>query len=220
MSSVVFVDATQRRRLKRTLLCFAFSIFLAASTSALGQPRIGAPAPALIVTTPGGQSVDLSTLKGRVVLVNFWATWCGPCLEELPIIEKFYRKHHKSGFEVVALSIDIGGAQQRAKTIIGSFPFHGALLSAASKNGFGKPEFVPLSYLIDARGVVREAFEGGIEARDMNETVLPLLKETAVQPHMPEETSVEPKIPEPKGSATNVSASPVAAAHDPRALIQ
>lgn len=55
---------------------------------------------------PGGGDLDLAALRGKPLLVNFWATWCPPCIEELPLIDAFYRQHAASGWQVVGLAID------------------------------------------------------------------------------------------------------------------
>jgi peroxiredoxin len=58
------------------------------------------------VPTPGGDKFRLADQRGKVVMVNFWATWCPPCLEEMPAMERLYRKHKDAGFTLVAISVD------------------------------------------------------------------------------------------------------------------
>ena len=58
------------------------------------------------VPTPGGEMFRLGDQRGKVVMVNFWATWCPPCLEEMPAMERLYRKHKEAGFTLVAISVD------------------------------------------------------------------------------------------------------------------
>ena len=58
------------------------------------------------VPTPGGETFRLGEQRGKVVMVNFWATWCPPCLEEMPAMERLYRKHKDAGFTLVAISVD------------------------------------------------------------------------------------------------------------------
>jgi peroxiredoxin len=58
------------------------------------------------VPTPGGETFRLGDQRGKVVMVNFWATWCPPCLEEMPAMERLYRKHKDAGFTLVAISVD------------------------------------------------------------------------------------------------------------------
>ena len=65
-------------------------------------PKVGQPAPDFTVTTFGGHTVKLADLKGDVIILNFWATWCGPCRAELPLLEAYFKAYSKNGFQVLA----------------------------------------------------------------------------------------------------------------------
>jgi cytochrome c biogenesis protein CcmG, thiol:disulfide interchange protein DsbE len=161
--------------LQSALAVLAAFLLAAGSHLALAEPAIHEPAPELSVETADGRPFDLASMRGKVVLVNFWATWCAPCIEELPAIGKFWADHRAQGFEVIALSIDRPKDREKAKKLIAKLPFKSALLTDVTRNGFGTPEAVPVSFLIDARGVVRDKFVN-IDKELLDETVLPLLK--------------------------------------------
>jgi len=144
-------------------------------------PALAEPAPkqhvaALTVETLGADKFDLSTMRGKVVLVNFWATWCAPCLAEMPAIAGFYKKHREEGFEVIALSLDKPAARAKMARVAAALPFPAAVLSEAVQNGFGTPKTLPLSFIVDADGMVKYMFIA-VDEPLLNEKVLPLLKE-------------------------------------------
>ena len=143
---------------------------------AWAEPSLKLPAPPLTIETADGLEFDLAALRGKVVLVNFWATWCAPCIEELPALGKFYRDHKADGFEVIALSIDRPRDREKMRRLIKTLPFSAALLSDASSNGFGTPDAVPESWLIDRRGLVRDHFVS-LDEELLDEAVLPVLRE-------------------------------------------
>ena len=155
------------------LLCGSFAI--------LAEPRLQERAPALTVMALGGASFDLEVMRGKVVLVSFWATWCAPCLEEMPALEKYYRKHKADGFEIIALSTDKPGNRAKVQKVLAKFSFPGAMVSEASRNGFGRPDAVPVSYVVDAHGNIRDKFIA-IDEDLLNEVITPLLKEGAAAP--------------------------------------
>jgi cytochrome c biogenesis protein CcmG, thiol:disulfide interchange protein DsbE len=176
---------TRDHPLRRTapLVKIAAAILTLASSlqPAFPEPALKVPAPPLTIVTARGREFDLADMRGKVVLVDFWATWCAPCIAELPVIEKFYRKHHAEGFEVIALSTDQPRDRQKMQRLIAKLPFDAALLSDARRNGFGAPEAVPVSYVIDAEGIVRDTFIA-IDDELLDEVVLPLLKKAALKP--------------------------------------
>jgi thiol-disulfide isomerase/thioredoxin len=73
---------------------------------ARATPEIGEEAPALVVNALDGTTFDLAKLRGKVVLVNYWATWCAPCRKEMPKLDAFYRRYHARGLEIIGISID------------------------------------------------------------------------------------------------------------------
>jgi thiol-disulfide isomerase/thioredoxin len=71
------------------------------------------PAPAFQLSGRGGKAIDLSQFKGQVVMINFWATWCGPCRQEMPLLEDIYKKYKPMGFTLVGVNVepDAAGAE-------------------------------------------------------------------------------------------------------------
>ena len=152
------------------------------------EPRLQERAPPLTITASDGSTFDLDAMRGTVVLVVFWATWCAPCLEEMPVLENYYRTHHSKGFEVIALSADKPGNREKVLKVLGKLSFPGALLSDATRNGFGKPDGVPVSFVVDAQGIVRDKFIA-IDEELLDQVISPLLKEILVTPISAEKPS-------------------------------
>ena len=156
----------------------AVALSLALQAAAAVPPRIGQPAPPLIVREFSGQQFNLALERGRVVLVSFWATWCSPCHAEMPVLQRFYRRYHGRGLELIALSIDRSASLARVRAALGSFTYPAALARAARADGFGEPLAVPMTYVIGARGRVRARLLGGLTGvtrRQLDQAVLPLL---------------------------------------------
>ena len=127
------------------------------SASGSQNELIGKPAPSFSVSTANGKgTVDLSSLKGKVVIVDFWATWCGPCKESFPKLQEIYTKYNSSGLEIVGLSEDdenqgiaeFGQAHGNVKFPIGWD-------NGKSVAGQYKPPTMPTSFVIDKNGIVR-----------------------------------------------------------------
>lgn len=149
--------------------------FASASGPAHAAPEIGELAPSLVVTTLDGSTFDLANLRGKVVLVNYWATWCAPCRKEMPKLDAFYKRYHGQGLEIIGISIDFPRDYAKARKAAQTVTYPTALAKAISTNGFGVPKDVPITWIIDVDGKVRDRM---IEVRDelLNGIVVPLLQ--------------------------------------------
>jgi len=145
-----------------------------ASSPADSAPQIGATAPALVVTELDGHIFDLAKLKGKVVLVNYWATWCAPCKKDMPKLDAFYRRHHAQNLEMIGISVDRASDLQKVRKIMTSLAYPVAALKDITVDGFGEPEGVPITWIIDTDGKVRDRM---IDVRDelLSTLVVPLL---------------------------------------------
>ena len=144
-----------------------------------GAVEVGQTAPALVIKLLDGQSFDLSAVRGKIIIVNFWATWCPPCREELPVLDAFYHQHREQGVEVLGLSAD--RSRDRAEVLKAAqlFSYPAAMLSDAATNGFGNPHALPSTVIIDGGGVVRAKLNQPVTGKDLDDAVLPLLGHAA-----------------------------------------
>ncbi len=126
--------------------------------------KLGEPAPNFRLRDLNGHSVALSDLRGKVVLLNFWATWCGPCRVEMPAMEELYRTFSRNDFEILAVSTDAQGASvtrpfQQENHL--TFPIlHDADYRVGLTYG---ARSLPMTFMVDRQGIVRHQIFG---ARD------------------------------------------------------
>jgi peroxiredoxin len=135
-------------------------LFIAYSAAAFGGASVPLvpmknpiPADAFTVRDVDGKPVSLSDFKGKVVLLNFWATWCPPCAREMPSMEKLYQAYSAKGFAIVGVSVDVGASRsvkEFAQKLKVTFPILHDRDSIVSRH-YSVPG-VPTSYLIDRRG--------------------------------------------------------------------
>ena len=144
---------------------FASRVPVAATTGGAPppSPREGFSAPDFALETLAGDQVALSDLRGKVVLVNFWASWCPPCRAEMPAIERVYRSHKDLGLEVLAINTTNQDDQGAAAAFVQEFgltfpvPLDHTGAVSASYNLRG----LPSTYFIDRQGVIRTVVVGG-----------------------------------------------------------
>lgn len=129
-----------------------------------GFVKPGQVAPDFRLRDMNGQMVSLSDFRGKVVLLNFWATWCGPCRVEMPAMEELYRQYPRKDFEILAVSTDAQGVavtrpfQQENKL---TFPIlHDADFRVGLSYG---ARTLPMTFMVDRNGIVRQQIFG---ARD------------------------------------------------------
>ena len=134
--------------------------------------------PALSLTTLAGEDFDLGRQRGHVVLVHFWATWCAPCLEEMPELQAFFEQYRDRGVEVIAISQDrsqdIDEVHKMMRQMKMSYPV--ALAHTVSRNSFGEQGTLPATFVIDQQGVLRA------ELRPRNQPVTRAALEKIVDP--------------------------------------
>ncbi|MBS0446856.1 MAG: TlpA family protein disulfide reductase [Proteobacteria bacterium] len=135
--------------------------------------------PKINATLLDGTPYGTDTAKGKVLLVNFWATWCGPCREEMPAIEAYYQAHQAKGLEVLALSVDELADEPKVREAAQPFSFRVAMLKKAQLVGFTRVWRMPVSAVIDRQGrIVKQDWfaQPMLDAATLDPVILPLLQ--------------------------------------------
>ncbi|MGH8401224.1 MAG: TlpA family protein disulfide reductase [Gammaproteobacteria bacterium] len=138
----------------------------------------GDTAPALKATTLDGKPFDLAAEKGKVVVLNLWATWCGPCRKEMPLLDAFYKKYRERGVSLVGLDEDDPDNIAKVRTVMKAFTYPAVMAQTAATNDFRAPRVLPITYVIDQHGVIRAKFWAGskmVTASDLDAAVTALL---------------------------------------------
>jgi cytochrome c biogenesis protein CcmG, thiol:disulfide interchange protein DsbE len=161
-------------------------LMLLPATDLGAAASVGQAAPALVVQELSGQTFDLASQRGKVVIVSFWATWCPPCRKEMPILDAFYRKYHPQGLEMIGVSVDRPRDASEVRNVMQSFGYPAAMLDDAKVNDFGTPTALPVAYVIDSQGIVRAEFspdQTPVTEQGLTQLVVPLLvRKPAGQP--------------------------------------
>lgn len=156
--------------MKRLILTL---LLVLAPTVAIGQRK---QAPALTLRDINGRQFRLSNYRGKVVLLNFWATWCPPCRTEIPDLIKWRRKHRNEGLRIFGITYPpekLSEVRRFARDLKIDYPI--AIGTKATKALFTASETLPLTVVIDRDGVVRDVIEGVMYPDEFDDKVKPLL---------------------------------------------
>jgi cytochrome c biogenesis protein CcmG, thiol:disulfide interchange protein DsbE len=143
------------------------------------DPEEGQPAPRAEAKLLDGSTFSLAGQTGKVVILNFWATWCTPCRKEMPALEAYYEKHQAEGLAMLAISMDAPQDESKVRELMRAYSFPAAMMGDAGVKGYGRIWRVPLTFVIDRRGILRkDAWHGDpiIDLEQLEKLVTPLLE--------------------------------------------
>lgn len=156
--------------MKKIFLVFSF--FVLFSNQVLASDEDGF---AILKTiTFDGKDFDLKEKKGKVIVINFWAKWCGYCRQEMVVLDELYKKYNKSGLEIIGISIDRKRARAAAEEMAAKFSYPNSILYDAKEISFEEPRAIPLNYVIDKEGRITKVINGesGEETKNHFENVI------------------------------------------------
>lgn len=152
----------------------AMVLTVARPGDAHSKATIGQPAPAFELTLVDGSKVAVADLKGQVVLLNFWATWCVPCRKELPTLDAYYAINKAHGLRVFAITTEGSVPNSRLAKLFSAM----AIPSARRIKGpYGPLTGVPTNFIIDRSGTLRYAKSGAFDLNALNSFLVPMLNE-------------------------------------------
>ena len=143
---------------RRALLRGAVAIGIAGAGALCAPParandlKTGQPAPPLVLHTLDGRSIATRDLLGQVVIATFWATWCVPCREELPLLSAYATRHASQGLQVLGFSLDEAQNLPKVRTVAAGLSFPVGLLESPWVPAYGRIWRLPVSFVIDRAG--------------------------------------------------------------------
>ncbi len=145
-------------KLKKPIIALIFSIFAATSLASSGLE--GQAAPDFALKSATGENLRLSEYRGDVVMINFWATWCGPCRQEMPLLDELYARYQRVGFNLLGVNID--DDSRRAMNMVEELGVSFPVLFDARKevSKLYEVDAMPVTVIVDRKGTVRYVHHG------------------------------------------------------------
>jgi thiol-disulfide isomerase/thioredoxin len=162
--------------MKRVVLCL---LILITPAVAVAQGR---QAPGLTLTDINGRSFNLNDYKGKVVLINFWATWCAPCRAEIPDLIKMQRQYRNHGLRIIGITYPPqkrSEVRRFARAL--KINYRVAIGTEATKDLFTNNQTLPMTIVVDRNGSVRAVIEGIMYSDEFDQTVKPLFSHKEAQ---------------------------------------
>ena len=145
-------------KLKNAIVALILSVF--AATSLASSKLEGQTAPDFALKSSTGENMRLSEYRGDVVMINFWATWCGPCRQEMPLLDELYQRYSRVGFNLLGVNID--DDSRRAMQMIEELGVDFPVLFDATKrvSEMYDVDAMPVTVIVDREGTVRYVHQG------------------------------------------------------------
>jgi thiol-disulfide isomerase/thioredoxin len=140
------------------------------------SPTAAKKAPNFSLSTNDGKTIELSKLKGKTVVINFWATWCGPCRAEIPGFLEVYEKYKSKGLEIVGISLDQGGWND-VSPFVKKFKISYPVVIGNDKisKQYGNIEAIPTTFIVDKNGTIVDEHVGYLKKEDFENKIKGLL---------------------------------------------
>lgn len=158
------------------------AVLLFPTITAVAQPSTAQAS--LHLKNISGRQLNLASYKGKVLLINFWATWCIPCRTEIPDLIKAQRQYRNQGLRIIGITYPperLSEVRRFARRLRVNYPI--AMGTKASKAYFSASDTLPMTVVIDAKGNVRDVIEGIMYPDEFDQKVKPLLSARTAKAH-------------------------------------